>query len=53
VRADVKRTGVVETQMHEANGSYNATDTHTIHYTYDARGRLIVEDFDFRRGGIT
>jgi RHS repeat-associated protein len=39
--------------MHGANGSYNATDTHTIQYTYDALGRLIVEDFDFSLSGAS
>ncbi|MBI1348011.1 tandem-95 repeat protein [bacterium] len=52
VRADGKWSSVIETSLRSVTGVGSYLDTHEIHYTYDALGRLVAEDFDFTRSGI-
>ena len=49
VRADGKRTQVVETLPHDSdgNGSTDTTVTNQVDWIYDRLGRLIQEDFDW------
>ena len=49
VRADGKRTNVVETLPHDSdgNGSTDTTVTNQVDWIYDRLGRLIQEDFDW------